>query len=499
MRKKTKKIISITICVLLALAMVLGCVLPAFADDLGDLEAQQRELEDEQAEQQLLLDATEEELAAAQEALDTAKAELEALDEQLVEVGKRIASLNTKISENQTLLTATEAQLETQRDELKTYYEQFKGRIQMMYETNQTNYLEVLLSASSIAELFSRLEYISEVVKYDNEIIDDMNRVEQAIVDSKETIQQTKTELEQDKAQQEVEQANLQDLLAQKQIEVDALNSNALAVALMKQEQEAAMAEINSKIYEVQVSIDNEHARIEEESRLVEERRQQALAEEESRRQAAAEESRRQQEAAQQAQQAQQNSSTSSDDDEDYDDGDDEYYESADTGDDGGSDNGGYDEELFGNYASAADRALDYGWQSWPGIGAGWFYWPVDCYLISSLFGPRIHPITGEYSNHGGLDIAAQYGQPIYAGASGTVVASYDGWNDGWGNYVMIDHGNGTSTLYAHQSERACEVGDYVEMGQVIGYVGSTGMSTGPHLHFEVYIGGGRVDPELYL
>ncbi len=484
-----------TICILLALAMILGCVLPALADDLGELEAQERELEEQEAEQQAILDATEEELAAAQEALDTAAAELQALDNQLIEVGKRIANLNTKITENQALLTATEAQLDAQREELKVYYDQFKGRIQMMYETNQTNYLEVLLSASSIADLFSRLEYISEVVKYDNQIISEMNRVETAIVESKETIQQAKTELEKDKAQEEVEQANLEALLAQKQIEVDALNSNALAIALLKQEQEATMAEIAGQLLDVRVSIENEEERIAEESRLIEEQRQQAIAAEESRRQQALEESRRQLEAQQQQQQA---SSGSSDDDDD-DDGDDEYYESADNGDSGSSGSSGYDENLFGNYASAADRALDYGWRSWPGIGAGWFYWPVDCYLISSLFGPRIHPITGDYSNHGGLDIAAQYGQPIYAGASGTVVASADGWNDGWGNYVMIDHGNGTSTLYAHQSERACEVGDYVEMGQVIGYVGSTGMSTGPHLHFEVYIGGGRVDPELYL
>ena len=79
---------------------------------------------------------------------------------------------------------------------------------------------------------------------------------------------------------------------------------------------------------------------------------------------------------------------------------------------------------------------------------------------------------------------------------SGTVVRSADGWNGGWGNYVMIDHGNGMQTLYAHMSSRAVSVGQTVSRGQTIGYVGSTGMSTGPHLHFEMYINGSRIDPQ---
>ena len=128
--------------------------------------------------------------------------------------------------------------------------------------------------------------------------------------------------------------------------------------------------------------------------------------------------------------------------------------------------------------------------------GTGNLVWPSYCTYITSRQGPRVHPVTGEYKNHGGTDIGASYGSAIYAADSGTVVASSNGWNGGWGNYVMIDHGNGMQTLYAHMSSRAVSVGQTVSRGQTIGYVGSTGMSTGPHLHFEMYVNGSRIDPQ---
>ncbi|MHB1004171.1 MAG: LysM peptidoglycan-binding domain-containing protein [Chloroflexota bacterium] len=100
---------------------------------------------------------------------------------------------------------------------------------------------------------------------------------------------------------------------------------------------------------------------------------------------------------------------------------------------------------------------------------------------------------------HEGLDIAAASGTIIRAAEDGMVVESEDGWNRGYGNYVKIDHGNGLVTLYAHMSERGIAAYKEVKRGDVIGYVGSTGASTGPHLHFEVRIDGEKKDPLLYL
>ena len=116
--------------------------------------------------------------------------------------------------------------------------------------------------------------------------------------------------------------------------------------------------------------------------------------------------------------------------------------------------------------------------------GSG-YMWPLDGdYVITSLFGPRNHPITGKYSNHGGTDVRANYGTKIKAARGGVVMTSEYHWS--YGNYVVVVHDNGTSTLYAHMSKRAVKEGQTVKQGQVLGYVGSTGSSTGNHLHYEI-------------
>ena len=131
-------------------------------------------------------------------------------------------------------------------------------------------------------------------------------------------------------------------------------------------------------------------------------------------------------------------------------------------------------------------------------VGDGTYIWPLPAgnYTLTSKFGPRTHPITGKYKNHNGLDIAAPRNTPIYAVASGTV--SISTYGSSYGNYVVIYHGNGTSTLYAHMNSRAVSAGQTVTQGQVIGYVGTTGSSTGNHLHLEFQVNGVRKDPESY-
>jgi murein DD-endopeptidase MepM/ murein hydrolase activator NlpD len=116
---------------------------------------------------------------------------------------------------------------------------------------------------------------------------------------------------------------------------------------------------------------------------------------------------------------------------------------------------------------------------------------------ITSGFGPRIHPIYGYSLMHTGVDMSGGSGQAIVSASSGTVI--FVGVKGGYGNTIMVDHGGGLVTLYAHQSEFAVSAGQSVKRGQTIGYVGSTGVSTGPHLHFEVRIGGNPVDPAKYL
>ena len=133
------------------------------------------------------------------------------------------------------------------------------------------------------------------------------------------------------------------------------------------------------------------------------------------------------------------------------------------------------------------------------GGGSEGFVWPLPCSTrVTSRFGNRTDPFTGQTRYHSGLDIDGfgNDGSPVVAAASGTVItASYD---SAYGNYVIIDHGD-TSTVYAHLSGLAVSYGDTVSQGQTVGYVGATGRATGTHLHFEVYVGDGRVDPAQYF
>jgi len=120
--------------------------------------------------------------------------------------------------------------------------------------------------------------------------------------------------------------------------------------------------------------------------------------------------------------------------------------------------------------------------------GSG-YIWPTSDHRINQYFGLR----------HTGVDIAGKIGNPNYAVKAGKVIKSQCGWNGGYGCYVILDHGGGVNTLYAHNSKLLVSVGETVEQGQVIALLGSTGRSTGPHIHFEVRIGGAKANPLKYV
>ena len=127
---------------------------------------------------------------------------------------------------------------------------------------------------------------------------------------------------------------------------------------------------------------------------------------------------------------------------------------------------------------------------------SGWVC-PVPYYTLSSPFGYRWHPIWGDYRFHYGIDMGLEAGNPIYAAKGGQVVSA--GWNDSMGWYVKINHGDGFTSIYMHMTNHIVYYGDYVSAGQVIGFVGSTGDSTGPHLHFGIAYNGTYVNPLEYI
>lgn len=128
---------------------------------------------------------------------------------------------------------------------------------------------------------------------------------------------------------------------------------------------------------------------------------------------------------------------------------------------------------------------------------AGSFVWPsrlpLSSAALTSRFGARVHPILGTWRQHSGVDLAAATGTPVTAPSPGVVVAAQ--WWGGYGLFVAIDHGKGMQTRYGHLSALAVAYGQQVNAGQVLGYVGSTGNSTGPHLHYEMRLNGQPLDP----
>lgn len=146
------------------------------------------------------------------------------------------------------------------------------------------------------------------------------------------------------------------------------------------------------------------------------------------------------------------------------------------------------EEEEAARQAAAARRTYDGGSLGFP---MAWYY------RKTSDFGYRNHPIYGQVLQHNGVDLSADTGTAIYAAYKGTVVVST--YNSSAGNYIMIDHGSGLMTVYMHCSKLLVSVGETVSKGQTIGLVGSTGNSTGPHLHFSVRLNGSYVDPKPYI
>ena len=150
-------------------------------------------------------------------------------------------------------------------------------------------------------------------------------------------------------------------------------------------------------------------------------------------------------------------------------------------------------DERLGLYALLEDSLLERKWESalTPGL------MPVDGLPVGSGFGRRIDPITGQLATHTGVDFPGPLRTPIKATAGGVVVAAH--WHAGYGRMIEIDHGNQVITRYAHLKAFKVKVGDLVKPGQEIGLMGSTGRSTGSHLHFEVWVAGRVRNPKTYL
>lgn len=353
-------------------------------NQVTDLQTQQQELQNQ------INEATDE-LEDVQSDLSDNLQQVQKLDERIESSQTELDELNTQITELQTSIDEISAKLEKEEEIYSNQKSLLDKRLVAMYEEGETSYLDVILSSSSLTEFLSNYAYLSEIAKYENELLAD--------------IQSRKKKIE---------------------LEKEKLDNNQEQLATIKANQ-------------------TKTARILENTKTVRENFIAKLSDEEKNIQSQIDEYNRQ------------------------------------------------FEEVNAEILALAMEGLDTQY-----IG-GVFAWPTPGYTrITSKYGMRTHPITGVYKLHTGVDIGAPMGASFVAANDGVVVKA--GYNGAYGNMVIIDHGGGIQTLYAHGSEIMVNVGDVVKKGEtVVLKVGTTGYSTGAHAHFEVRINGETVDPLPYI
>lgn len=361
------------------------------------------------------------------------------LHAEIENVNGQIAAYSLLIADKQTELDEAEARLEALR-------EQNKERIRAMEEGGTLSYWAVIFEANSFFDLLDRIDMIDEIARADKKRLEEMSQVAAEVEKARDTLTEEKANLELIRADLETSQKALEaktaeadEMLAKL---VDASEDLEKLHNQFEQMEEDFLDQIaqTEKEYNDKVAEELESSRKASLQASIDASIEASIAQE-SRLEASRKESSRQ-----------------------------EANKKPTTGGAQGSDK---------NPSGVIWRV------------------PCDYVRVSSPFGYRWHPTTGEYSMHRGVDLAAPKGTPIVASRSGVVtIATY---HSTAGNYVTINHQDGYSSVYMHMTHYIVGVGDYVKAGEVIGYVGSTGRSTGPHLHFGISYNGTYYNPMDYI
>lgn len=373
-----------------------------------------------------------------------AQAEQSALTNQLNQIVSDMDETQKKLDEKNQEIKVAEDELVDAKIEENTQYQDMKLRIKFMYERGDTTFLEILMSSESITDLLNKADYVKQLSEYDRKMLEKFQEIVKT-VEEKEA--QLKTEYE--------ELSVLRDDLIAQQDNVEAL----LAANQLQ------ISDLESKIGQNAALLQNLIAKAEEEKRI-----------------------REQQQAAAEAEKNKQNNSSSSGN---------TSSSSKPSGSTGTttipSGSTGTTTTPSGSTGTTTKPSGSTSSGSSTSGATGTFTNPCPSGYVSSTFGYR----TFDNSFHKGLDLAAPAGSPTYAADGGKVIIA--GWSNSAGNWVVIDHGNGFVTKYMHHSAIYVSAGQYVSRGQQIGAVGTTGYSSGNHLHFQVELNGTAVNPQSYL
>ncbi len=365
----------------IALIIMMVLIMPANADQLSDTQKLLESLN-------LKMQTTQQSLNQVSRAEKSVLGEVQGIEQNADQLQRDINDLNDKIARLNSRIVTLNKEIKIQQKELDKQTAILSDRLVIIYEQGETSYLEVLLGATDVKDLFTRMDMLSTIVGQDKKLIEQIDSRKKDLDNKKADLNVQQRELESSKVLIVEKKARLSEQLKQKKLVLADVQQDKARYAQAMQELEQASAEAEALILRLQGK--------------------------------------------------------------------------------GGS------------------------------IGTGKFTWPTPGYSsITSNYGMRYHPILKVNKLHTGIDIGAPSGAKIVASDSGTVI--FSGWLGAYGNAIIIDHGAGVSSLYGHQSARLVSVGAVVSKGQTIGKVGSTGWSTGPHLHFEVRKNGSPVNPRNYI
>ncbi len=406
------------------------------AKSISQLQKEQSDLKSQSVKTQNSLDGTQKEKSEA-------LIEVERLDNELMEVQREINALNEKLEETKEILEKTEEDLKKANADKESQIDIFRERMRIIYENGTEGYFEIILESEDFSDFLRRTEYADKIIEYDQNVIAQYEATEKRIAQDIENIKIKKEEVEKLSAEEEEKKKVLDKRIEEKQELVKKLSEDEQLYLQQLQDLKEADEEIA-------VLIRKEQARLEAQRKAA----------------AAAAQKKAAAEAAAKANAS--DNSTASDDTNSN------TTNNTNTG------------SSTPNPASSSS--------------SGKMAYPVPAYSgaePNDTYGTRINPISGQEETHTGLDLKATMNTDVVAAAAGTVI--FAGTKGGYGNTVIVDHGDGTSTLYGHNSSITVNVGDEVSRGQVIAKAGTSGYSTGVHVHFEVRKNGMAVDPTPYL
>lgn len=370
---------------------------------------------------------------------------IEKLDKQLSSQTQLVMEKEAAVTQLQQDIADTEEKLKEAEELERQQYELMKIRIKYMYENGDTDYLSILLGASSISDFLNRIEYVVELSSYDNRMLEQYQQTMDDIAELKTKLEEEKVSLENQLVELQDGQESLEYLIGAKQEELEGMETDADKKQASIEEYEAYIKEQNDTIAILEQQAKDAKKKLQEEQDLQKQKEEEKKKQEEQ----------------------------------------DKKQENTTSGDATATEKPSSDSS-----SSTSSVTLTY--------DGGTFAWPCPAYTrISSEYGTRMHPTLGVEKFHNGVDLAAPAGSNILAAYNGTVVGA--GYNSSMGNYVMIDHGSELYTIYMHASALYVKSGQKVSKGEVIAAVGTTGRSTGNHLHFGVRLNGNYVNPMNYI